>query len=132
MAQCAILRETGIENMSARVRLIFLSALGFLAASATAMAADKKGGGWIIYNPGNQTCETSKLTPVGIINNVRNTYRVQVETDDTTDDETGKVTATDIFWPIGSDMYRHVYLFRTRADCDAFADTKRVDKHKYE
>jgi hypothetical protein len=85
--------------------------------------------GWFTYEDGPQTCRLTG-TVAAMAARMRQTYGEDPISDDTKTDETGTVVAVKIFvlkkTPFGVSAYR-VFMFRTKADCDAYAAIQRGD-----
>lgn len=91
---------------------------------------------WYLYRPVSQTCAVSEFNPLEVMKAVRESVLVTPEADDQRDEATGKITATTIYWHNPSDadpnMKMVVHLYRSLADCNSYAELRRVDQHKYD
>jgi hypothetical protein len=90
------------------------------------LAATPKPGAWIAYAPATQTCQSSPLTPHGLVESIRHQYHVDAETADIVDPGTGKITETDVYSPIGFGLYLHFRLFHKMVDCEAYANRQKA------
>ncbi len=102
----------------------------------SAHAADKpKPTVWNTYSFSEQVCKQipgQLATPVGTMAYIRQTYHVEPETEDVTDDA-GKVTSVIIsFYMAKDDNTASIRMFRAKADCEAYAADQRTDTKKYE
>jgi hypothetical protein len=99
--------------------------------SLSAHAAQQKPAGWFAYQPGPQTCKQGS-PPAVLIADVRTYFHVDPDVEDAADDN-GKVVSTVITWPAAEgDRTWEIHMFRSGADCEAYAKTQRVDPHKYD